>query len=55
VLASLNGERSPGRRSRSAPDPFAAYVDYTRIRLADDRDLWAEILAPATAPGSCRC
>jgi Homeodomain-like domain len=32
----LSGERTPGLRASSAPDPFAEYVEYCRLRLAAD-------------------
>src|SRR6476660_2739085 len=37
----LSGERTPGVRASSAPDPFAEYVEYCRLRLAADPHLWA--------------
>ena len=40
----LSGEQSPGMRARSAPDPFAEYVEYCRLRLAADPHLWATTL-----------
>ena len=40
----LSGEQTPGMRARSAPDPFAEYVEYCRLRLAADRHLWATTL-----------
>ena len=35
------GNTIPGVRARSAPDPFAEYVEYGRLGLAADPDLWA--------------
>ena len=40
----LSGEQTPGVRARSAPDPFAEYVEYCRLRLAADPHLWATTL-----------
>ena len=40
----LSGERTPGVRAGSAPDPFADYVEYCRLRLAVDPHLWASTL-----------
>lgn len=40
----LRGERVPGRRAKSAVDPFEEYVEYCRLRLAADRHLWATTL-----------
>jgi transposase len=44
VRAYLAGERGPGRRASRGPDVMAAYVEYCRIRLADDPHLWASAL-----------
>jgi len=41
VRAYLRGERKPGRRASRGPDVMARYVEYCRIRLADDPHLWA--------------
>ena len=38
---SVRGTQSQGVRARSAPDPFAEYVEYGRLRLAADPHLWA--------------
>lgn len=40
----LNGERAAGVRQRSAPTVIEPFVDYCRIRLADDPHLWASTL-----------
>ena len=40
----LSGEQTPGVRASSAPDPFAEYVEYCRLRLAADPHLWATTL-----------
>ncbi|MFC8383224.1 transposase [Nocardia sp. NPDC057272] len=44
VRAYLNGDRAPGQRARSAPLLIEPFVDYCRIRLADDPHLWASTL-----------
>ena len=40
----LNGRRVPGERASSAIDPFAEFAEYAKIRLFDDRHLWATAL-----------
>jgi transposase len=40
----LSGERVPGQRARTAPDPFEEFVEYCRLRLAADPHLWATTL-----------
>ena len=40
----LTGKRVPGKRARTAADPFDAYVEYCTIRLADDPHVWASTL-----------
>ena len=44
IRAYLNGERVPGVRARSAPDPLEPFVPYLRQRLADDPHVWASAL-----------
>ena len=44
VRAHLAGERVPGRRRPTEPDPFDTVEAYVRQRLADDRHLWATAL-----------
>ncbi|MEV6259129.1 IS21 family transposase [Nocardia sp. NPDC051911] len=44
VRAYLNGERVPGHRKRTVPRVIEPFVDYCRIRLADDPHLWASTL-----------
>ncbi len=44
VRAYLCGQRTPGERRRSSPDPFERYVGYVAQRLADDRHVWASTL-----------
>jgi transposase len=40
----LAGVRTPGVRARNTPDEFAPFVEYCRLRLADDPHLWAATL-----------
>jgi transposase len=40
----LSGEHIPGVRVSSAPDPFAEFAEYCRLRLAADPHLWATTL-----------
>lgn len=44
VRAYLRGDRQPGQRRRAAPDAFAGYEGYLRIRLRDDPHVWATTL-----------
>jgi transposase len=44
IRAYLSGERQPGQRRPSGPDPFEPFVEYCRIRLADDPHLWISTL-----------
>lgn len=44
IKAYLKGERRPGERRRSAPDPFARFEPYVRQRLDDDPHVWATSL-----------
>ena len=44
VRAYLAGQREPGVRAKSAPDPFDRFEPYVRQRLADDPHLWATTL-----------
>lgn len=44
VRAYLAGARTPGVRSRSAPDSFARYQEYVAARLRDDPHVWATAL-----------
>lgn len=44
IRAYLRGEREPGKRKLSAPDAFAPFERYVRLRLAEDRHLWATTL-----------
>jgi transposase len=44
IRAYLNGERAPGRRASSAPDPLLSFEAYVRARFVDDPHLWATAL-----------
>jgi transposase len=44
IRAYLNGERTPGVRVSSTPDPFEEYATYCRERLSEDPHLWATTL-----------
>jgi transposase len=44
IRAYLDGDRVPGQRQRSSPDPFAPFADYVAARLAEDRHVWATAL-----------
>jgi transposase len=44
VRGYLAGVRTPGVRARNTPDEFAPFVEYCRLRLADDPHLWAATL-----------
>ncbi len=50
VRAYLNGERQPGRRARSSPDPLAPFVDYLSARFVDDPHIWASALFEEVVP-----
>lgn len=56
IRSYLSGERTPGVRHRSVPDPFDPFVAYVAQRLADDPHLWATTLYDEVAglgyPGS---
>ncbi len=44
IRAYLDGDRVPGQRRSSRPDPFAPFADYVAARLAEDRHVWASAL-----------
>lgn len=44
VRAYLNGERVAGQRVRTSPTLVEPFLDYCRLRLADDPHLWASTL-----------
>ena len=44
VRAYINGERVPGVRARSAPDPLGPFTKYLAARFVDDPHVWASAL-----------
>jgi transposase len=44
IRAYLDGQRVPGQRRSSRPDPFAPFAGYVAARLAEDRHVWATAL-----------
>lgn len=50
IRAYLNGDRAPGKRERTAPDPFDAFVDYVTARLVEDPHLWVVTLLDELVP-----
>jgi transposase len=44
IRAYLNGDREPGVRARSEPDPFDRFEAYVRQRFIDDPHVWATVL-----------
>ncbi len=44
VRGYLNGNRQPGQRGSSVPDPFAPYGEYVQARLQEDPHVWATAL-----------
>jgi hypothetical protein len=44
VRAYLSGEREPGKWRRSQPTLIEPFLEYCRLRLADDPHLWASTL-----------
>ena len=44
VRAYINGERVPGVRARSAPDPLEPFTKYLAARFVDDPHVWASAL-----------
>ena len=44
VRAYVNGDRVPGVRAATAPDPLALFADYVGQRFADDPHVWATVL-----------
>lgn len=50
VRAYLNGERRPGQRARSRPDPMAPFAGYVSARFVDDPHLWATALFDEVVP-----
>lgn len=50
VRAYLNGERQPGQRASSTPDPLGPFRDYLTARFADDPHIWASALYDEVVP-----
>jgi transposase len=50
VRAYLRGERQPGVRRRSAPDPLERFVPYLAARFGDDPHLWLTTLHDELVP-----
>jgi hypothetical protein len=50
VRAYLRGERTPGVRRRSTPDPIEPFVAYISARFTDDPYLWVTALHDELAP-----
>ena len=44
IRAYVRGDRQPGERRRSAPDPLAPYLAYVTERLREDPHVWATAL-----------
>src|SRR3954447_16155427 len=55
VRSYLNGERQPGVRRSSAPDPLAPFVGYVKARFVDDPHLWASALFDEVVPLGYDC
>lgn len=55
VRSYLNGERVPGVRRSSAPDPLAPFVDYLSARFVDDPHVWASALFDEVVPLGYAC
>ena len=49
IRAYLKGERAPGQRVRSGPDPFEPFAAYCAARLVEDPHLWASTLMDEVA------
>ncbi len=50
IRAYLTGERIPGVRVRTAPDPLEPFVPYLQQRLLDDPHVWASALFDEVRP-----
>lgn len=50
VRAYLNGEREPGVRVSSTPDPLLPFETYIRARFVDDMHIWATALFDEVVP-----
>ena len=50
VRAYLRGDRTPGVRARSVPDPMGPFIPYIGARLIDDPHLWLTTLIGELVP-----
>ena len=50
IRAYLSGQRQPGQRATSRPDPLAPFVPYLKARFVDDPHLWATALFDEVVP-----
>ena len=50
IRAYLNGQRQPGVRKQTVPDPFDEFVDYVTARLTEDPHLWVATLLDELVP-----
>ena len=50
IRAYLRGDRQPGVRARTAPDPLAPFAAYLAARFAEDPHLWATALFDEVVP-----
>src|SRR5438105_4232431 len=50
IRAYLNGQREPGVRRSSKPDPLQPYTPYLTARFADNAHLWASALYDEVVP-----
>ena len=50
IRSYLNGDRTPGQRERTVPDPFDGFVDYVTARLVEDPHLWVAALFGELVP-----
>src|SRR5215467_5459035 len=55
VRAYLRGERQPGVRAGSRPDPLAQFLPYLVARFADDPHIWATALFDEVVPLGYSC
>src|SRR5947209_9593316 len=51
----LNGERQPGVRRSSVPDPLEAYTAYLTARFTDNAHIWASALYDEVVPLGYTC
>jgi len=55
VRSYLNGDRVPGVRASSVPDPLAPFAAYVAARFVDDPHLWASALFDEVVPLGYGC